>query len=169
MTDEDKFRAQRQLNKARYAVEDFDDSVRELWKLGLLCLALALAMGVSLLFGAQNLEHLIISAITAVGVLLARRFNYLETAPLTGITAIYLLLIIGEWLKLGLPDLLLPFLNAEEWRGLPVFVNELSPYLYYLIKAGGLFFIIRIWFYRAAVKKQPDRLLKQLDHRRFVG
>ncbi|MEO0735034.1 MAG: hypothetical protein AAFZ52_19505, partial [Bacteroidota bacterium] len=151
------------------AVEDFDDAVLDLRKVGIVFCLLAAVMGFSLLWEAKNHFHLGLSLVSGGALFLAARVDYLKGPALTALTAIYPAAILLEYLYLGLPDLLVPLLNAEEWRGFPVFVNELTPHLYYLVKVATIFYVVRLWYYQRKVLNQPGEMLRQVDRQRFAG
>lgn len=159
--------AARKLNQAKYALEDFDDGVADMRKVAYIFLVLAGAMGLSLLLGGVNELHLLVTIFAALGLLYTPRVELLRFNALVVLTVIYLAVIIGEIYFLGLPDLLVPFLNANEWRGLPVLFNEFTPYLYYGLKIASAVYLLRLWWFRSKVRQQPKELLQKISPERW--
>jgi hypothetical protein len=149
--------AARKLNVTRYALQDFDEAVTDFNRAAWLFGALVLAMGLSMIFGANNLMHLLLSLVVVVVVLLVAlpRVEFLRSTNLIVLTVAYLALLAFEMMTFGLPDLLVPFLNAREWSGFPVFVNELTPYIYYGVKIAAAGYLARIWYQRRKVGMCP--------------
>lgn len=160
--------AARKLNQTKYALEDFDEAVTDFTKVAWLMGLLALAMGLSLIFGADNLTHLLFSGATMIALLLVLpRFEFLLQMNLTALTVGYLMLLAFEMMTFGLPDILVPFLNAQEWSGFPVFVNEITPYIYYGAKIAGVAYLARIWYQRQNVAARPVEDLRKVAPGRY--
>lgn len=160
--------AARKLNLTKYALQDFDEAVDDFAKAAWLFGALALAMGLSLIFGANNLTHLLLSLIVMVALLVALpRFEFLQQTNLIALTAAYLVILALEMVVVGLPDILIPFLNAREWSGFPVFVNEITPYIYCGAKIAGAGYLARIWYQRSKVAERPAEDLRKVAPERY--
>lgn len=160
--------AARKLNNAKYALEDFDDAVNDLTKVGILFIVLALAMGLSMAFDANNFGHLFFSFAVGAALLVIPRLDFLPTGNLIGLTAGYFGVLAAEAVVFGLPDLLLPFLNAGEWRGFPVMANHMTPFIYWGLKLAGGVYILRLWAFRTKVLAQPEELLRKVAKDRVI-
>lgn len=153
--------AARQLNQVKYVVEDFDDGVKDLVKVIVILAVLALAMVVSLLFDANNGDHLGFTLVQAGVIYVFSRQNLLDRNRLFMLTFSYFAQLGLEAVMSGMPDLLVPFLNAGEWRGFPVFVNHLTPFVYWGVKLMAGLWVLRLWLLRQKVYAQPEELLRK--------
>ena len=160
--------AARKLNQAKYALEDFDDGVKDLNKAAMVFGALILMMGFSLPFGANNLEHLACTAVGAVALPLAARFDYLPQGNLFALTIAYAGLLVMEALTYGWPDMVLPFVNLADDQGFPVVVNHLTPFIYWAAKVACGVYVLRIFWLRSKVYAQPEELLRKAAGDRVV-
>lgn len=160
--------AARKLNQAKYALEDFDDGVKDLNKAALFFGALALMMAFSLIFDANNVGHLAFTSFGAVVLPFASRFDYLRQSSLFGLTAGYAGLLLLEAVRFGWPDLLLPFLNLSDYNGFPVMMNHLTPFIYWGGKIAFGFFILQLYWLRRRVYAQPEALLRKAAGDRMV-
>jgi len=154
--------AARKLNQVKYAVEDFDDGVRNIRKIAYPFGVLALLMLLSLLSDADNVPHLAACLIMIVFVMFVPRFNYLEANNASFLTVAFFSILAVEWLSYGLPDLIIPKMNLREWRGMLVWINHLAPFLYWGIKLLSGIYIVMIWVYRQKVLAQPEDLLRKV-------
>jgi|GEM_PF-3228732 len=160
--------AARKLNQTRYALQDFDEAVTNFTKATALFGALALAMALSLLFGANNLIHLVISVATMAALFVALpQFDFLNQTNLIVLTVAYVVLLAIEMMFFGLPDILIPLLNAQEWSGFPVFLNEITPYIYYGVKIAVIGYLARIWYQRNNVAARPVEDLRKVAPERY--
>lgn len=154
--------AARKLNQAKYALEDFDDSVGDLFKLAMVYCALALLLALSMIFGANNVDHLTFTLVGIIGLMLANRFDYLPKTNVMAFAIAIIGLLAMELLTLGLPDLLVPFLNANDYRGVPIFLNHLTPFIYWVVKLMAFYYLYRIVVLRQKVYAQPEELLRKV-------
>lgn len=160
--------AARKLNLTKYALQDFDEAIDDFAKAAWLFGALALAMGLSLVFGANNLIHLLLSLIMMVVLAVALpRIEFLQSTNLIALTAAFCALVAFEMITFGLPDILVPFLNAQEWSGFPVFINEITPYVYYGVKVAAAGYLARIWYQRSKVAARPAEDLRKVAPERY--
>lgn len=160
--------AARKLNLTKYALQDFDEAVTDFGKTAYLLGTLALVMGLSIVFGAENEKYLLLSLVTTVGLLIAvPRLEFLKSGNLIILSFIYIGILVFEIVAFGLPDILVPALNANEWSGAPVFINELVPYKYYGVKIVALFYLINIWYQRSKVAIRPVEDLRKVAPERY--
>ena len=164
----------RKLNKARYLVEDFDDATISLRRMAILFGILCVYLIVSMLQGGSNLGHLLYSMASIIAlVLMLPQLELLRRETLLGLTIGYLGVLIIEFIALGLPDLLIPILGLEQTERLPmsrvgavagiaVFLNYLTPFLYFAAKAGVFFAIGRVWWLRGQLLAAPEGDLRKV-------
>lgn len=159
----EEFAEQRRINKIRYAIEDYADSFKDLLKPSLTHLVFAVVLLLSaLVAGADNYAHAFVCLLTGAGLGAATNLKTLETSPLALVTGGYVVLLVIECLLFGLPDLLVPQLNANEWRGFPIFVNHAIPFVYLGVRILLVYFVVSPWVFRARVLRQEDIQLEKL-------
>lgn len=154
--------AARKLNTVRYAVEDFDDGVKNIRRIALPFGLLALLMLLSLLSDADNIPHFIACLVMIAFVFVVPRFDYLDATNLSVLTITFFALLAVEWLSYGLPDLIVPKLNLRNWRGWLVWLNHLTPFLYWGVKILSSIYIVWVWVFRQKVLAQPGDLLEKV-------
>ncbi|NJC26699.1 hypothetical protein [Neolewinella antarctica] len=151
--------AERKRNQVVYAVDDFQESIQNLRIPALAHLIFTGMLFASTLIAAENLGHGVASLVTAAGLLITARFNLPSPKKLAAVSAFYALVLIGEWISFGPPDLLIPQLNMHEWRGLPVFLNHAIPYVYVLLRVVFGVYVVSPWGTRAKMLSQDTGLL----------
>jgi len=167
MTEQEKHRRQRELNKTRYALEDFDEAIADQQKGAIVFFILSLLMLLSLFFGANNAYHLLSTVALISLFAVAPHLNLLRQDRLIAYTAVFFGALLLEFFVLGIPDLLLPALTAQDYTGFPVLMNHLTPYIYLITKIvlGG--YVLKLWYNRMKLAACPVADLRKIAPKRF--
>ena len=155
----------RNLRKAKYVIEDFEDAIGGLGKVALAHMVLILGLVFSVLMGAANFTNIFFSLIT-IGALMGFRTKLSFRAHemvFMGL-GIYYFIFILELIIGGIPDSILPALgidNINRRTGVVKLLNSISPFVYLGCRVilGYPFLIILQKL--NALKKVPDNLLKK--------
>jgi hypothetical protein len=155
----------RNLRKAKYAIEDFEDAIGGLGKVALAHVVLILGLIFSVLMGAANFINIFFS-LTTIAVLIGFRtklsFRAHEMVFL-GLGIFYFIFIL-ELIIGGIPDSMLPILgldNMSTRTGVVKLLNSISPFVYLGCRVilGYPFLIILQKL--NVLKKIPENLLKK--------
>ena len=151
---------QRKQNQVRYALEDYRDSIGDLRKVAIGHLLFAAFWFISIIAGSiHNWSHIIVCLFIAIALFLVTGSKHWSFQTLGAVTGGYLLSLIIEAVAFGLPDILIPALNMHKWRGLPIFVNEITPYVYWAVRVILLGFFVVVWVKRSTLLRQDDSAL----------
>ncbi|MFT5168462.1 MAG: hypothetical protein ACI8P3_003705 [Saprospiraceae bacterium] len=124
----------RNLRKAKYAIEDFEDAINGLKKVSFVHGALVLALLFSVFMGAKNIVNIFFSLVTIATLLgLGAKLSFRTMEMILTGLVIYYFILIFELVIGGIPDKLIPGLGLNHFSrgsGIVKLFNEVSPLVY---------------------------------------
>ncbi|MEL6923282.1 MAG: hypothetical protein AAFO94_04475, partial [Bacteroidota bacterium] len=168
--DKETMRKERHLRQGRHLYEDFNESASRLRHVGRNTMLIGLAFLISVLvLGAYSWPHAVVSILAgAVIMALWQNFEW-ENKNLIymGIGA-YLLVLLLEYLVIGLPDRLWPNLGEDaygKWINIVTIFNDLTPLMYYFAKLVMVFPFLQMLYYLGQLKKLPKSVKNEIGLR----
>ena len=160
----------RNLRNAKYIFQDFLESIEQIKTVGYIHILFGGLLLLSyFIFGGNSWSQAILSLFVGVVLFqLSTSSSLKQRSTIILIATVYLLVVISEFLLLGLPDKLIPHLGEFEsvkFINIVTIANDLTPVLYFGIKLALVYYFVKVLFSEKKVSQLSSEMKMKVGYK----